>query len=173
MALQTLFPSLVSTTWLEKNARARHRRNAELVQECYQIETSDLAGQKWSQKNYMGGFTSYASISHLDQFSSSFLEIKNRIDPLAKQFAKDLEMDLKGRKLVMTSFWLNIMPKGVVHTMHIHPLSTLSGTYYIQTPKNSSALKFEDPRMVNFMASPPRKAKARAENQRFISLTPE
>lgn len=172
MALQNLFPSFVSVEWLEKNPRARQKRNADLVKECYQIETGDLAGQKWSKKNYMGGFTSYASLPHLDHLSDSFLEIKKLINPLAKEFARHLEMDLKGRKLVMTSFWLNIMPQGVVHTMHIHPLSAISGTYYIQTPKNSSALKFEDPRLVNFMASPPRKAKARPENQRFISLAP-
>lgn len=173
MALQTLFPSFVSLQWLEKNARARQKRNQDLIAECYQIETADLEGRKWSKKNYPGGFTSYASLANLDQFSSSFLEIKKRIDPHVKEFAQRLEMDLQGRKLVMTSFWLNIMPQGVVHTMHIHPLSTISGTYYIQTPKNCSALKFEDPRLVNFMASPPRKAKARPENQRFISLAPQ
>jgi uncharacterized protein (TIGR02466 family) len=173
MAIQTLFPSFVSLQWLEKNARARQKRNQDLIKECYQIETADLDGQKWSKKNYPGGFTSYASLSHLDQFSSSFLEIKKLIDPQVKEFAKHLEMDLQGRRLAMTSFWLNIMPKGVVHTMHIHPLSTISGTYYIQTPKNCSALKFEDPRLVNFMASPPRKSKARPENQRFISCEPQ
>lgn len=173
MAFQTLFPSFVSLAWLEKSASTRQKRNQDLVKECYQIETSDFDGQKWSKKNYPGGFTSYASLSHLDQFSSSFLEIKKLIDPQVKEFAKHLEMDLQGRKLVMTSFWLNIMPKGVVHTMHIHPLSTVSGTYYIQTPKNCSALKFEDPRLVNFMASPPRKTKARPDNQRFISLEPQ
>lgn len=173
MAIQTLFPSFVSVNWLDKNARSRAKRNDELAKESYQIETADHDGQKWSKKNYMGGFTSFASISHLDHFSSSFLEVKKLIDPLVKDFAQHLEMDLKGRKLVMTSFWLNIMPKGVVHTMHIHPLSTISGTYYIQTPKNGSAIKFEDPRLVNFMASPPRKSKAAPQNQRFISIEPQ
>jgi uncharacterized protein (TIGR02466 family) len=173
MTLQKLFPSTISIQWLEKNSRARQKRNAELVKECYQIETMDHEGKKWSRKNYPGGFTSYATLSHLDQLSSSFLEVKKLIDPQVKAFAQHLQMDLRGRKLVMTSFWLNIMPAGVVHTMHIHPLSTVSGTYYVQTPKKGSGLKFEDPRLVNFMASPPRKPTARPENQRFISVQPQ
>lgn len=173
MALQKLFPSTISIQWLEKSPRSRRQRNFELVKECYQIETMDHEGKKWSQKHYPGGFTSYASLCHLDQLSSSFLEVRKLIDPQVKAFAEHLQMDLGRRKLVMTSLWLNIMPRGVVHSMHIHPLSTISGTYYVQTPKKSSALKFEDPRLVNFMASPPRKSHARPENQRFISLQPQ
>ncbi len=41
----------------------------------------------------------------------------------------------------------NIMPEHVVHGLHIHPTSTISGTYYVQTPKGCSGLKFEDPRL--------------------------
>lgn len=65
------------------------------------------------------------------------------------------------------------MPEGAFHTMHIHPLSVISGTYYVQTPKNCSAIKFEDPRMVGFMASPPRAEKAQERNQRFVELKPQ
>ncbi|MEY2626028.1 MAG: hypothetical protein RL412_1803 [Pseudomonadota bacterium] len=60
----------------------------------------------------------------------------------------------------MTDCWVNIMPKGVVHSLHLHPVSTISGTYYVQVPPRSSGLKFEDPRLDRFMASPPRKATA-------------
>ena len=65
------------------------------------------------------------------------------------------------------------MPPDVIHTMHFHPLSVISGTYYVQTPKNSSAIKFEDPRMDSFMATPPRKHDAKDANKRHYSLQPQ
>jgi uncharacterized protein (TIGR02466 family) len=145
----------------------------ELREEIYQIRGIDSAGEIWSRKNYPGGYTSYGSMDQLHQFSTTFQILEKAIDKKVAQFAKNLEMDLSGKKLKMTSFWVNIMSTQVVHTMHIHPLSTISGTFYVQTPKNSSAIKFEDPRLVNFMASPPRKANARKENQRFISVAPK
>ncbi|HEY8271605.1 MAG TPA: TIGR02466 family protein, partial [Pseudobdellovibrionaceae bacterium] len=58
-------------------------------------------------------------------------------------------------------------------TMHIHPLSVISGTYYVQTPKDCGSIKFEDPRMVGFMASPPRKENAQERNKRFVELKPQ
>src|SRR5262249_51581614 len=149
------------------------KMSQELLQEIRQIQSMDEAGQKWSRKNYPGGYTSYASMSELHRFSTTFELLQKDIDVHVKEFAKTLEMDLQKRKLIMTSLWVNMMPKGVVHTMHIHPLSTISGTYYVQTPANSSALKLEDPRLVNFMASPPRKSKAKMENQRFVFLQPK
>ena len=41
--------------------------------------------------------------------------------------------------------WVNILPDGGFHAAHIHPLSVISGTFYVATPEGSSALKFEDP----------------------------
>ena len=44
------------------------------------------------------------------------------------------------------------------HSLHLHPLSTLSGTYYVKVPAGSAGIKFEDPRLDRFMAAPPRNA---------------
>lgn len=173
MAINKLFPSFVSVSKLKPSSPQLKKLNQELLQEIMKLSEIDEAGIRWSRKNYMGGYTSYGSMDQLDQFSSTFMDLRKTIDVHAMQFAKSLEMDLGRKKLVMTSLWANVMPPGVVHTMHIHPLSTISGTYYVQTPKNCSSLKFEDPRLVNFMASPPRKVKASQENQRFVSFAPE
>ena len=70
----------------------------------------------------------------------------------------------------MTDCWVNIMPRHVAHGLHLHPLSTLSGTYYVQVPKGAPGLKFEDPRLDRFMAAPPRKPNARRQNQPWIVL---
>ena len=74
-------------------------------------------------------------------------------------FVRELGLDMKGRELAMTDCWVNIMSRLVAHGMHLHPLSTLSGTYYVQTPKGAPGLKLEDPRLDRFMAAPPRGSK--------------
>jgi uncharacterized protein (TIGR02466 family) len=70
----------------------------------------------------------------------------------------------------MTDCWVNIMPRRTAHPLHLHPLSTLSGTYYVHTPTGSPGLKFEDPRLERFMAAPPRRAGARAANRSWVTL---
>jgi uncharacterized protein (TIGR02466 family) len=50
------------------------------------------------------------------------------------------------------------MPSGVVHSLHLHPASFISGTYYVQVPRGAAALKVEDPRLSKMMAAPPGKA---------------
>jgi uncharacterized protein (TIGR02466 family) len=172
MKYRKLFPSLVLHTRLKLGPKAVNELIADLAQEIHKLSEVDTQGIKWSAKNYRGGYTSYGSLSELHKFSTTFGDLKISLDLLAKTMAQELEMDLQGRRLKLTNMWANKMPSGVVHTMHIHPLSVLSGTFYVETPKNCSALKFEDPRLLGFMASPPRRPKAREENQRFVSITP-
>src|SRR6267154_1564589 len=60
--------------------------------------------------------------------------------------ARRLQLDLTARALTMTDCWVNVMGRGAVHGLHLHPLSTISGTYYVAVPEGSPGLKFEDPR---------------------------
>ncbi len=143
------------------------------MKEIEKISHIDLQGRQWSRENYVGGYTSYSSYNQLHRFSTTFEDIQNLIDKEVLKFAKSMDFDLGSGRLQMTHLWANVMPANVTHSMHIHPLSVISGTYYVKTPKNCSSLKFEDPRLVNFMASPPRKARAKPENQRFISIQPQ
>ena len=73
----------------------------------------------------------------------------------------------------MTDCWFNVMPAGVSHGLHLHPLSTISGTYYVKTPENSAGIKFEDPRLSKFMAAPPRKRESPKELKNFVSYPAE
>lgn len=170
MPIQLIFPSSLYQGPLKLTKASIVHQNREMLDEIFKIRDIDESGVKWSQGHYPGGYTSYASMDRLHKFSTTFERLEKKIDLKVQQFAKHLDMDLAGRKLRMTNLWVNIMPTQVVHSMHLHPLSVISGTYYVQTPKNSSALKFEDPRLVAFMASVPRKSKARIENQRFVSI---
>ncbi len=168
--IQSWFPTFLYKAPLQRSWAGLNR---ELLRESYQIRDHDLEGQRWCLKNYPGGFTSYASLCRLHKMSSTFMELERAINRHVLRFAKHLDYDLKDRELVMTDCWVNIMPRQVSHSLHLHPLSTLSGTYYVKTPRGCSALKFEDPRLSKFMAAPPRVADCRPENRTFVSYPAE
>src|SRR5271166_4203225 len=141
------------------------RLNAGLAQECRSLRDFDKAGRNWSLRNYPGGYTSYASLNELHRFSSTFTRLERRITRHVRLFARALDMDLRGREIRMTDCWVNIMPPSSAHSLHLHPLSFVSGTYYVATPRGCPGLKFEDPRLDRFMAAPPRLPGARRANQ--------
>ncbi len=171
MTTHRLFPTLVYSRPLSR--RGGRELNERLLRECLQLRHDDDAGQRWSEKNYPGGFTSYNSASRMHQLSPTFGALERELDRHVASFARALELDLEGRSLAMTDCWVNIMPRQVVHGLHLHPLATISGTYYVKTPKGSSGLKFEDPRLERFMAAPPRLARARPENRPWFLLPAE
>ncbi len=167
--VHSLFPTFV---YQDEIFSPRAKINAELLEEIAQFRRIDKNGVQWSKKNYPGGYTSYGSMDQLFRLSSTFDELRLKIDASMAKYVRALEIDIRPQELKMDSMWVNVMPPGVSHSMHIHPLSVISGTYYLQVPKGTRGLKLEDPRMVNFMASPPRKAKARQPNQRFVEMSP-
>jgi uncharacterized protein (TIGR02466 family) len=171
MTVHAFFPTLVYEAQLKSADQAR--LNRELLRECHQVREQDAEGRRWSARNYPGGYTSYHSLCRMHQMSSTFGLLEQRLRRHVAAFSRALELDLTERRLVMTDCWINIMPRHTTHPLHIHPLSTLSGTYYVQVPRGSPGLKFEDPRLDRFMASPPRKADARRENRPWITVPAE
>lgn len=163
-----LFPTQVYRSRLSRLDIKRF--NSALLKEALVYSKVDQAGIRWSRKNYPGGYTSYSSVSDLPFRSSNFLKLKRWIDGEVGRFSRSLDLDLDGGRLEMTSCWLNVMGPMAHHSYHVHPLSTVSGTYYVQVPKDSGSFKIEDPRMTCFMASPPRKPKSALRNQRHVSL---
>lgn len=147
--------------------------NQDLSDECYLIRDYDNLGKKWSKKNYPGGYTSYSSISNLHQRSSTFIDLEKKIKSHVLKFASYLSYDLKDKKLVMTDFWINIMAKNVTHGLHLHPLSVISGTYYVKAPLGCSSIKFEDPRLGLFMAAPPKKNTGKDKDKLYVEYQAE
>jgi uncharacterized protein (TIGR02466 family) len=164
--------SLFATQIYRSALRARGLRalNAQLLREIRQLRLDDTAGRRWSARNYPGGFTSYGSASRLHHFSPTFAALERHLRSHLRAFCRALEFDLEGRALSMTDCWANIMPRGVVHGLHLHPLSSISGTYYVQVPKNAAGIKFEDPRLERMMAAPPRRANCRDANRPWASF---
>jgi uncharacterized protein (TIGR02466 family) len=153
---RSLFPTLVYTAALQ--ARGARAFNLQLLREIQQLRHDDGAGQRWSRSNYPGGFTSYASANRLHQISPTFAGLAHKLAPHVRTFCRQLKLEPAQRKLVMTDCWANIMPAGVMHGLHLHPLSTISGTYYAQTANGTPGLKLEDPRLDRMMAAPRRGA---------------
>ena len=133
MPVRTWFPTQIYCEPLQPTGLKK--LNASLREECRQLREFDTAGRRWSEKNYPGGYTSYASMTELHRFSSTFTVLEKKLLRHARAFAKTLELDLRGRKIFMTDCWVNIMPPAAAHSLHLHPLAFISGTYYVATPE--------------------------------------
>ncbi|HLZ98942.1 MAG TPA: TIGR02466 family protein [Steroidobacteraceae bacterium] len=166
--MHEFFPTHVYTSPLQRSGS--RDLNRQLLKEGRQLREDDDAGRRWSAKNYRGGYTSYGSSHRLHRLSPTFQALERKLKRHVKAFADAVEWDLAGRDLAMTDCWLNIMARNAVHGLHLHPLSTLSGTYYVQVPAGSPGIKFEDPRLDRFMAAPPRSAHASAKNRPWVTL---
>lgn len=170
MSLIPLFVSAIYRKPLSITNKVRF--NKELVEECYNLQRIDDEGQKWSSRNYLGGYTSYSSYSNMHTWSSSFAMLEKKITPHVYRFLEAQGYDTKGKQICMSTFWINIMGHQTTHSWHIHPRSVVSGTYYVQIPKDGVGIKFEDPRMNFMMNCLPKKAKLPAELENFVSVKP-
>jgi len=168
MAIHSLFPTFIYTSALQRNGSREFNR--QLLKEARLLREDDRAGRRWSAANYPGGYTSYGSAHRLQRISPTFEALERKLRRHVKAFAGAVQWDLEGRELSMTDCWINIMSRQVAHSLHLHPLSTLSGTYYVHVPAGSPGIKFEDPRLDRFMAAPPRVADARPENRPWITV---
>jgi len=168
MAIQLLFPTRVYQGSMR--GRAAATLNARLLRECRQLRAEDAAGRRWSRLNYPGGYTSYASAHRMHQLSPTFAQLARGLDRHVARFARALSFDLRGRALAMTDCWVNIMGAGAAHSLHLHPLSTISGTYYVRVPRGAPGIKFEDPRLERFMAAPPRRTQAPRGDRAWVTL---
>ncbi|HEX4268614.1 MAG TPA: TIGR02466 family protein [Steroidobacteraceae bacterium] len=171
MAVYKLFPTQLYSARLK--GAAGGRLNDRLLRECRQLRLDDAAGRRWSAGSYPGGYTSYGSAHRMHRMSPTFAALERAIDLHVSRFAGSLDLDLAGRALAMTDCWVNIMPRSVAHGLHLHPLSTISGTYYVRTPRGCPGLKLEDPRLERMMAAPPRRARAARENKPWVMLPAE
>ena len=168
MVARAYFSTLVYSAALQKRGTAAF--NERLLRECQQLRLDDAAGRRWSRPNYPGGYTSYGSQHRLYEISPTFAALRKLLQPHVAAFARNVDWDLRKRPLTMTDCWVNIMPRRVVHSLHLHPLSTLSGTYYVQVPAGAPGIKFEDPRLDRFMAAPPRRPDCREQNRQWVTL---
>lgn len=153
MPVRAFFPTLVYESALGGGSLVRR-----LLDEAGRVRANDADGRAWSARHYPGGFTSYASLNRLHRHFTTFMELEKRLDRHVAAFARRLGWELGGGRLSMTDCWVNVMPKGAAHGLHLHPLSVVSGTLYLATPPGSPGLRIEDPRLDRFMGAPPKRS---------------
>ena len=167
MPIKPWFPTFIYDSPLQPRGNEAFAR--ELLEDCHKIRAHDRAGQRWCRQNYPAGYTSYGTMTNLHQTFSTFIDLEAKIRRHVNRFARRLDMNLQGARLAMTDCWVNVMSRHAVHSLHLHPLAVVSGTYYVATPPGCSRLRFEDPRLDKLMGAPPKRDPCRPENRQQVS----
>ena len=143
----------------------------ELAHSIRTLAQDDEAGRRWSRECGYKGYTSYASLNDLPKRDPAFADLARALKPHVARFAKECAFKLE-RPLKLDSLWVNLLPANGAHRAHIHPHSILSGTLYVDVPKGSGSIAFEDPRLPLMMAAPPRIDGAAEELRTIVSIEP-
>jgi uncharacterized protein (TIGR02466 family) len=144
---------------------------AALAHSIRALAGDDEAGRRWSREHHYAGYTSYASLNDLPRRDPDLSVLGRKLSRHAAEFAAECGFDLR-RKPRLDSLWVNLLKGGAHHAGHIHPHSLISGTFYVEVPSGSGAIRFEDPRLPLMMAAPPRAADAPEELQPFVTVEP-
>ncbi|HEU0283674.1 MAG TPA: TIGR02466 family protein [Sphingomicrobium sp.] len=143
----------------------------ELAHSIRSLAEDDEAGRRWSEDHRYPGYTSYASLNDLPRRDPVIADLAKLLAKHAVKFSQECAFDLV-RKPRLDSLWVNLLRGSGHHSAHIHPHSITSGTLYVEVPRGSAAIRFEDPRLPMMMAAPTRQADALEELQPFITVQP-
>ena len=143
----------------------------ELAHSIRSLAEDDAAGQRWSEEHRYAGYTSYASLNDLPRRDPVIADLAKLLTTHAAAFANECAFDL-ARKPKLDSLWVNLLRGLGHHSAHIHPHSIISGTLYVEVPKGSGAIRFEDPRLPMMMAAPTRRTDASEELRPFVTVQP-
>ena len=143
----------------------------ELAHSIRSLAADDEAGRRWSKEHRYPGYTSYASLDDLLKRDPVFADLAKLLTRHATKFADECAFDLS-RKPRIDSLWVNLLRGSGHHSAHIHPHSIISGTLYVEVPKGSGAIRFEDPRLPMMMAAPKRRPDAVEELRPFVTIEP-
>ena len=143
----------------------------ELAHSIRTLADDDEAGQRWSAEHRFAGYTSYASLNDLPRRDPVIGVLTKLLTKHAAMFAKECAFELP-RRPRLDSIWVNLLRGPGHHSGHIHPHSIISGTLYVEVPKGSGAIRFEDPRLPMMMAAPTRYPDAPDELRPFVTVAP-
>ena len=141
-----LFASPIYRRRIRREEDAVRELNEEIAVNFKRLMVRDEKGVEWSKTDYAGGYTSYFSLPALQKWVPPIQTLEQWLKPHIEEFRKEAGL-LEEPELFMTDCWANVMGEGTEHCFHQHNRSTISGTYYVQTPRGCSSLLFEDPRL--------------------------
>ena len=136
----------------------------DLARSIRSLAEDDEAGRRWSREHHYAGYTSYASLNDLPKRDPGFADLAKVLTRHALEFARASAFE-SSHKPKVDSLWVNLLKAGGHHSGHIHPHSSISGTFYVEVPASSGAIRFEDPRLPLMMSAPPRP-------ETFVSVEP-
>ena len=163
----SFFPTRIHAATLPRGRFAE--LNSRLQRECLQLAHDDVAGQRWSRRNYPGGFTSYASAHQMHRMSPIFARLVRWIDREVAAF--------RGRAAVR-SRRQEARDDGLLGerdaargdrtpcTCIRFPWSAARTTCACRRAR--PGLKFEDPRLDRYMGAPPRRVDADLRNRNWV-----
>ncbi len=163
-----LFP----TTIYRADETSADTLNAALEVAALSLAHHDVKGQRWCEKHGYAGYTSYGSHTALSADIPAFRRLEKILDKHALEFARALQWNIGRAKPVCDSMWVNVLREGGSHTGHIHTNSVISGTYYVKVPPGAGPIVFEDPRLTQMMAAPPRRKDADDDMRSHVSVIP-
>lgn len=167
MGLSLMFPTFLGVSHYP-NFDAERQRLVSLIRK---VSTEDVEGMKISRQRYPNGYTSYYTRNMLHS-DPAFAPLASFIQNMATQYAAQQYWDIERYEPVMSSLWCNINGQYSFHSEHLHPLSHISGVFYISCPSDSGAIVFKDPRPGRTMVPPPM-AQYTTENSLQVSVPPE
>jgi uncharacterized protein (TIGR02466 family) len=79
--------------------------------------------------------------------SPSDFYLNESFDQFTDYILKNALMSLKHYNLnfKLSNMWININKKGNYNVIHNHPISIISGVFWVKTPKNCGSLVFQSP----------------------------
>ena len=143
----------------------------ELAHSIRTLAGDDKAGRRWSRDCGYAGYTSYASLDDLPKRDPAFADLARLLKPRVAEFATACAMKTD-KPLRLDSLWVNSLPASGLHRAHIHPHSVISGTLYVEVPKGSGSICFEDPRLPMMMAAPSKVEGAPEELRTLVTIDP-
>ena len=96
MGVESLFPTLIYYEDLQKDG---DKLNQELLSECLYYMDLDDAGHEWSEENYIGGYTSFSSLSNLNEISATFGDLDKKIREHLEEYISTLCLDVEVESL--------------------------------------------------------------------------
>ena len=166
MAARMLFPTLLFEAEIGDDQLI-----GELAFSIHALARDDQAGRRWSSDNGYPGYTSYASLNDLPRRDPAFAKLARLLTKKATIFARECGFDHAHRPK-LDSLWVNRLKSNGHHSAHVHPNSVISGTLYVEVPKSSGAIRFEDPRLPLMMAAPRRSPDVKEGLGQFVTVAP-
>jgi len=146
--MRSLFATMLYEADIADDALLR-----DLAHSIRSLSREDEAGRRWSKQHRYAGYTSYASLNDLPKRDPAFADLARLLTRHAVAFAREAGWEIRPK---LDSLWVNLLKAGGQHSGHIHPHSIISGTLYVDAPRGSGAIRFEDPRLPLMMAAPQR-----------------